>query len=98
MSEYTKGPWTVEGRTVHTSAVGDWNDDSPMTIRGDNYDIATITKTWTGVHHANANLIAAAPDLLSVLRELASWPDVLEVMGPELCDKVTDVIAKAEGR
>lgn len=67
MSDHTPGPWKVIGSLR----------DTPITIiteegtieKEDYIEIGTAD-TWCGRAEANARLMAAAPELLEVLREL----------------------------
>ena len=47
--------------------------------------------------HANARLIAAAPDLLDALRSVLEWDDASLDMPEHLSRIVKDAIAKATG-
>ena len=92
MSEHTPGPWAVLG----TGIVGVGNDAL----------VAAYSRAHLGEQAANARLIAAAPELLEALKEIAKGS------GPFSSDRLThaentieamkrlafDAIAKAEGR
>lgn len=99
MNAYTKGPWSIY-------------DDGPggsdvilAHINGDNYDIAYISNDEIdgrpeNERAANARLIASAPDLLQMVRNLV---DLASVRGrlddyKALIADARSLIAKAEGR
>ena len=102
--QHTPGPWTVEA-------------NSDLEIRGDAFTgwkwVASLTKDgvpFCGEREANANLIAAAPELLDALKTLhlkaaiaaRTLPDTkdrsraMRQLGEELW-VAPSVIAKAEG-
>lgn len=88
MSKHTPGPWSLY------ETAGGWTVDgpdrkpvcSPASARGLRPE---------DEHAANAYLIAAAPDLLAVLKAIharrIAWPAEIEAM-------VVDAFAKAAGR
>ena len=89
MNKHTPGPWKF---------YDDSNDGKTNRI-----EIVAIGKTVARIYHSvpaedlpNARLIAAAPDLLALLKEL------IDIEGPQpgtaaWADKVRAAIAKAEG-
>jgi hypothetical protein len=88
MSGHTPGPWVV------TSA--DWPDDEPGIVR------YYVRHDPAEISFPNARLIAAAPDLLAALREIA-----VDILPEFLRDhpgsyravqSLHAAIAKAEGR
>lgn len=101
MSEHTPGPWTV--------VANDDNELSPKTIREDRPDIygSIIADEWflariwdsTGFNAAaNAHLIAAAPDLLTALRDLCEADrDDLNDSTSQVWQNAIAAIAKAKG-
>lgn len=89
MSNHTKGPWVVEH---------DLGDGTPI-VTFEARNIATV-ETYFGDGEANANLIAAAPELLDTAKSVLAS---LEAMTPDAtidgCIMVLEsTIAKAEGR
>ena len=77
METYTPGPWTVEKR-VSCWAICDskgqdvtYQDDKPRFYQGEPCGSTTSQGRTAAELAANARLIAAAPDLLDALRELA---------------------------
>jgi len=85
MSKYTPGLWTANGDQVEVE-----------TEKNDGYRVCDV---FGPDYKANANLIAAAPDLLEALKaiELARTTD--ETKDWLKASKLSDAaIAKAEGR
>ena len=81
--EYTKGEWTAD-KTVTGAEVG-VDDDV----------IADVYSCHTGIALANANLIAAAPDMyeaLSQLRNDSQWAK----LRPNTREAIIKALAKAE--
>lgn len=92
MTQHTPGPWTVE--TKETS-IGHMHMIQPVRacLYVDHRRIGEASET-TLVSRANARLIAAAPDLLQVCRELLkdqNWQC-------DLIQKLRAAVYKAEGR
>lgn len=84
--KHTPGPWTTDGRTVL------WDAD-PVEV------VCTIAVHEThGREVADANLIAAAPELLEAARHLSAcdFPDEVDFRC-EGCNKARAAIAKATG-
>lgn len=106
-ARHTPGPWEAQGTSGGWELFA-WPDDGQV---GD-----FIGKIWAGERNAEANarLIAAAPELLEVLKAWEQWEgalilehreNLLESMSTELYDQLlelqvqrNDAIAKAEGR
>lgn len=93
MSAHTPGPWNITD--------DEDNDDETIVIAATDglttyYGIADVrnwNKERAGEHKANANLIAAAPEMLQTLRF------VLERSGDPVIEQVVSTaIAKAEGK
>ena len=90
---HTPGPWAAS--TIYVYAAGNVEDGAPLICKtGSLKSQQDISDR--GVQEANARLIAAAPDLLGVLKELYSC------VTPDVCDdllaiKVKAAIAKATG-
>lgn len=89
MSKHTPGPWEF----VDAALVGPKIDDKPIWLR------PVILRSETGINEANARLIAAAPELLTVLQELqesaAYWSEYDVPLG--IVDRINAAIAKATG-
>lgn len=97
MSEHTPGPWRLDGLAISASmeVVVCWVGE-PAQYPG---DIATFCFN----HEANARLIAATPELLEALRDLAEAArnEVGPKASPSLSNALFEAdvaIAKAEGR
>ena len=83
MSEFTKGPWS--------------NDDYIINAKDCCIEIAKVTVFNQG--KANANLIAAAPEMHEVLQSIINtWDGPLyrHEMAPNI-DKAREALAKARG-
>lgn len=103
---HTPGPWKVHDRRpiracIHVSDQRGYDIASCYTAPSDNSD-----PDAEGIYRndpermANASLIAAAPDLLAVVRELEEsagyWSEYDVPLG--IVDRIRAAIAKAEGR
>lgn len=82
MAAHIPGPWTVES--------ADWPDDEPGIVR------YYVRHDPPEIGMANAQLIAAAPDLLAAAR--AALNDRMYKEWPQVADLLIAAIAKAEGR
>lgn len=95
MSEYTKGEWKViESRRQFI--IRDESGFIAVTPKFESAETAVKDK-------ANANLIAAAPDMLEALKELYSdWSILTSSYGGAAIERIDDMvkaaIAKAEGK
>ncbi len=94
----TPGPWTNK---EHSTFV--WSKDGNVCACGDPRARATVgyTECEVGTEAlseavANARLIAAAPEMLTMLKRCEAM--VSEGAGPPNWDYMREVIAKAEGR
>ncbi len=95
MSKHTPGPWRVHG------SEGDLDERRIIKAHNDSsYSTVAVIRAYGGLCEANARLIAAAPELLSALKELHSEHcprgvpfEIYDVP----CD-ACDAIARAEGR
>jgi hypothetical protein len=95
-AQHTPGPWTHEG---HGDITGIENDPDIGFVG--KVDIASVyLRAAAYRHEANSRLIAAAPDLLSVLKELqasaAYWSEYDVPLG--IVDRINAAIAKATGK
>ena len=94
MSKHTPGPWQARGSTVLAeSRIGTNCTDADVAVYGAPLVCESIRSD------ANARLIAAAPDLLSVCKELseaaAYWSEYDVPIG--IVDRLNAAIGKAEG-
>lgn len=81
---HTPGPWSVNAKIFtdgdyHVCSMADGERTLPLRDE----------------REANARLIAAAPDLLDLMRELRDVLDISDPYRPELAKRVDAVIAKA---
>lgn len=70
-SKHTPGPWRIS-RTSGMEIFINHDDDQPNRVPGYFAEVRRFTSDNEQVE-ANAQLIAAAPDLLEALIELADW-------------------------
>jgi len=100
-AQHTPGPWTFS----RWNEFGDMRfyisqaDGAPHTPQLS--DVATLiaettSNEWQSIQEANARLIAAAPELLAVLREALDRPLITE--GSDWWTRVGTAVAKAEGK
>lgn len=80
MSKYTPGPWWTDakydGKEMGCSIIAARTDSGPLPgnpTRGQVAFATAILNTQARECEANAKLIAAAPDLLEALIDLADW-------------------------
>lgn len=96
---HTPGPWELsEYRPPYDDMGGD-HSIGYTDADGVFWEIATL-EPWRGSRHADARLIAAAPDMLAALEEIESLP--VDDYGcreipPGFLDKARAAIAKARG-
>ena len=94
MSKHTKGPWKIGFSSYPTPVYGKKNEHIAW-MDGSANEVGKSGLTPVG--QANAQLIAAAPELLSALKALREWSKN-EYQSNAILDKQVDaVIAKAEG-
>jgi hypothetical protein len=96
-TKHTPGPWWVIKKENGTLGIGakepDGEECRPAQING-----TAVDEPWASVTWANARLIAAAPELLSALKDLLNatetdddpWVHTLEAL-----DAAREAIAKA---
>lgn len=119
MSGHTRGPWEAERDVEDIITVSDaegfevaelnymavnrrWQDENPDTHWASGGDAACRTVD-TEELHANALLIAAAPDLLAVVQRFLhvveghGWEGSISGEG-QVVEEAREAIAKAEGR
>ena len=90
---HSRGPWfTPDGQTVYHKVP--LRDGAGGHVEKE-YPIAACSVS-TSAMSANANLIAAAPDMLAALEYIAAWEP--NQWSPEIArDKARAAIAKAKG-
>ena len=100
MSEYTKGPWEVGEGKLDGGYLGVFVKGSVMTS-----PICRVSpiKAMNEEDVYNAYLIAAAPELLEVLKEVEPIGDISEGLAPyyihsDTIKRIRAAIAKAEGK
>ena len=87
MSKHTPGPWAIYV-----------NAPSDIVIRKmskDGYELCSIARVSSG--YANARLIAAAPELLEALKDIAEWTERYTAPGHPIATVAQAAIAKATG-
>jgi hypothetical protein len=96
-TKHTQGPWVSQSPRGHQRAIGrKWEVVAPLdgggelVIVGENTGVDCLTQ-------ANANLIAAAPDMLEALKALME-EYVHEGAASDALTLAMEAIAKAEGR
>lgn len=100
MSKHTPGPWVI------IPGGDEWNqgriatiEPKPETMVETNYWTVAEVNHRRDEHAANANLIAAAPEMLALLEEARSilemWKDVAPAVS--LCADIDKAIARAKG-
>jgi hypothetical protein len=85
---HTPGPWTTRESKEHWGRVD-------VIIHSEATDVATAWQGGTKANRANANLIAAAPDLLEALEEVLGWETLCPI---EVYERARAAIAKARGK
>ena len=107
---HTPGPWSVQGEECCFHLGNRFAITTEGMDEGEPWSV-TIAEVWPGENDSDrhdANLIAAAPELLAALKEMMSLPGVWDEMaceargGPDEVNQVADnaqaAINKAEGR
>lgn len=98
-SKHTPGPWKVH--PYRNVSVGPYNKGIDVGPYG--RAVARVIGAFEEQHagpeaEANARLIAAAPEMLRVLKVVESFMDAVGPAYRDDLQQVRDVIAKAEGR
>ena len=97
MSKHTKGPWNTLNKTCICAGVDEDGDDRVIAVvqTGAIALPQTYCRPKQTEQEANARLIAAAPELLQMIKH------VINVHSVDMCDdlrgKIHRLIAKAEG-
>jgi hypothetical protein len=101
MAKFTKGPWKTDG---HHEVVTDYEPDYQRTSGfgcGNDFICALNDGEYhdyidgKGEAEANANLIAAAPDMYELILEIV---DKVGIYDEALSQKANNVITKATGK
>jgi hypothetical protein len=95
MSKHTPGPWAVNPIRAMVDAI---DSNGPSPICGMLWFTETRSEEET---EANADLIAAAPDLLEALQEVAPLGDIAEGLAPyyihsDTIKRIRAALAKAD--
>ena len=93
---HTPGPWDADVSIAYTLP-----DKAPffqVTARGSAYWVAYVQDSPNGLGTANANLIAAAPDLLEALKGMREHAEHSTPQGFAAFRQAEAAIAKAEGK
>ena len=97
-SQHTPGPWNIRGDAYQI--VANYDADTHEGSWREHYDVICTFEDEFGEPaleaRANARLIAAAPDLLALVREVLS--DELASLAPGTIERAEAAIAKATGR
>lgn len=108
-AKHTPGPWEIRGG-LDSMEVVKWTGDRSyrfIALTDSTYDRGRIGGRNTAEDEANANLIAAAPELLEAAKHTCDYLDSLiqrtrtpevELILRKLRGELEDAIAKAEGR
>ena len=87
--KHTPGPWLAVSNRSNTAF--------SCIAYPDGYTLATCNNVSVGDWEANARLIAAAPELLEVLKAFPGFIDDATI-GDDWIERAWAAIAKAEGR
>ena len=101
MTSHTPGPWRTgeDGHNILSAQPG----ERPKMLASVYHDLGGVGGLTSKEHaeaHANARLMAAAPDLLAACRAVDEWYDLVRQDYPEMLapyQAVQAAIAKAEG-
>ena len=79
--KHTPGPWSINGNKID----------------GNGYHIVSVNSHRTSEGEANARLIAAAPELLEIVKSILA-DDMMQYLPAEYIEKIRSSIAKATGQ
>lgn len=92
-AKHTPGPWTIR----LSRPIGEWQ---AYVVHGPDGSAIAFCNSSVAPNHANARLIAAAPELLAVLHNVAGMLPVAAQLHPDdllkLQNSIVAAIAKAE--
>lgn len=99
MSQFTPGPWTIEGPDF----VGDYNILHPansLAVAGVTSDKTIVVTNLREPREvaANARLIAASPELYKECRLFVERVERGEIRSTETYERMKAVLAKADGK
>lgn len=98
MSEFTKGPWSIEHSRMSNGIL---EEDEAISICTDDSNCLDICAVWRdipiGDEKANANLIAAAPDMYEALEYCLDCLGNEHALPSDCIDEVENALAKARG-
>ena len=93
--KHTKGEWEVDKDATHCN-YDCVNSSMAYRVKTDDWDIAAVWKDADGDCEANANLIAAAPELLEALQDVLTVFEERETAIPVSTQiKIEQAIKKA---
>ena len=100
-SKHTPGPWTVSPNYIASVEGAIFGDGKLYTVANCGGLQSNFHPDLRDIQAANARLISAAPDLLSVCVQI--YGDAIEglvrgQLSPELLERLAAAIAKAEGK
>jgi len=90
MSKHTPGPWKIRNDITKDTLICSENKTIICGIHQKNLNILSETK-------ANAQLIAAAPELLEKLEIVLKHSEEGLLINGKLADQISDIISKVEG-
>jgi len=96
MSEHTKGPWVIDGTTVYSLQHSGWNKGEEVLENRFSAHVQRGRYCPLSEVNANANLIAATPDLLEALEVVIRSMNE-EGLSPWWLEAVELTITKARG-
>ena len=101
-SKFTKGPWVAgwgDGLTGPRMAnMTGWDALFPVHVMDGEYGTPVVALSMKDTSHiANANLIAAAPDMYEAMSEFVRRVDAGEVRSIKTYNSFKAILAKADG-
>lgn len=92
-SQHTPGPWAVSGDQITVPAVSHAGKSARVALVYHSSQTHPDVRRQAG---ANAALIAAAPEMLAVLKRLVQWSESGVPYSSTVTDEAEAAIAKAE--
>lgn len=91
---HTPGPWVIQ--PIESGSL-----QIPITEGQDGYTICSVRLDDSGIHFLDAKLIAAAPEMIDILEEVADiFSDLTEedsLLQRQIYKKIIGTLAKARG-